>query len=185
MSKNATTLRNERTIARLEAFGGLRDQSMGDERESQVLLRGNSIALTFGLLTQFALAIGLALTGYWIIAFIVVILAGLQGYVSMWYTTACGVSNAALNQRMGRRRKLATWGLAGLVILGFIGARMYQLFTGHALIRVDGVADIPTSPSTAWGMLVGALLGVGAAVVGFVVDARKAKARELQDIDEN
>jgi|GEM_PF-1995516 len=184
MKKSVGASRNTAVLNFLDAIAGVRKCDVGDEREKEVVLRGNAVALSLGVVLQLILACALALTGLWTIGFIVVILAGLQGWVSILYAAVSGVNTAALAQRGGLRRRAFSFVLFIVVTVVFLGARIYQLRVGHAVFQIDSVAPVSTDSDEGWGIVVGAVCGVIIVLVGFAVAAKREAARNASQIDD-
>lgn len=161
-----------------DSVAGLNEQSMGDERESQVILRAYTFALVTGMFALMITGAILSLFGYWGFALSAVLLGAFQSYLAIAYAAANNVSLFALETQTSSARKLASLITFLVIMVVFFGARGYQIYAGKPMLERNALTEngnVPTSDF--WSMLAGAVCGL---VFVFVAQALISRRRQRQ-----
>lgn len=159
-----------------DTISGVRDPSMGDERERDVILRAYTFSSVLATYAAFAIAILLAVIGVGLWSVLVVLAAGLSGWGAIWYCARNDVDLAAMTERMtGRRRRVTYSSMAVLSVL-WIAAVLFHVLTGAPLVPID--LGFPAAADNGFSTVLGALVGGAVGIVAVVV-ALKLMSRSI------
>lgn len=167
-----------------DSISGFDDPSMGDERERDVVLHAYTFAMQIVVYVSllFALLLAAVGVGFWSVTLILA--AGIGSWSAIWYCAREHVSMTALADRAGPRRKKAAWILIPIFVLAWLGAIAFHAVTGTPLLPVDlNPSNGGSSISTVLGVVVGALVGLLAAVGIMKHSAKRAKQRDAETED--
>lgn len=183
----------QKVVNLADSVVGFHEESMGDEREAQVILRAYTFALVTGTFLLVVVSALLALFGYWAFALGSLVFGALQSYLAIMYASACGVSLYQLEERTSVRRKRASISMYLVLVAVIFGARGFQLYQGRPVFGSHGVVEsaltnAPMQPDAQfWGMLTGAVCGVlavaGARTLGSKRRENKQSLVDLVDED--
>ena len=170
-----------------DSISGVRDPSMGDERERDVILRAYTFSSVVATYAAFAVAILLAVIGVGLWSVLVVLAAGLTGWGAIWYCARNDVDLPAMTERTtGRRRRVTYSSMAVLSVL-WVAALLFHVLTGAPLVPVDLGFPGPSDNgfATVAGALVGGAGGIAAVIVAFKLTSRSIRKREQAAEDED
>lgn len=170
-----------------DTISGVRDPSMGDERERDVILRAYTFSSVLATYAAFALAILLAVIGVGLWSVLVVLAAGLSGWGAIWYCARHDVDLTTMTERMtGRRRRVTYSAMAVLAVL-WVAAVLFHVLTGAPLVPVDLGFPAPADDgfATVLGALVGGAVGIVAVAVALKLISRSIRRSEQAAEDED
>lgn len=165
-------------VAFADRIAGMADPSLGDEREREITMRAYTVAQTMGAYIFMAFGVVLAALGHWWIAFAVIILSGLQTLIAQAYAKQHGIDLVAQTDRVSPQRKRLTTIVVIVVLVALLGARIYQLQSGHALFGNDGATDTDAAPWESIGLVCGALAAGVVATVSAKMRQRREAAKQ-------
>lgn len=172
-----------RFVSAADTISGLGTPAMGDERESDVVLRGTAFAYMLFTLAAFVVPIGLALTGtgIWSLVVFAVLIAPSLG-LSL-YCRSEGLSMEALSAHASQRRKVVIWTSYAVLTLAFMAALAFHASTGHPLINFGNGFDNDLPEMNfgfSKGLVAGGLIGLAAAIYSLRRGRRLAEQREQE-----
>ena len=170
-------------VSTADTISGLSDPSMSDERESDVYLRGMAFAYTLSQLAGVIVPICLALTGSGMWSFLAFIVLLSPSFGLMMYCRSEGLSPDLISAKASRRRKIAVWSTAGVLIVVFLAALAFHSATGHPLIDIGSGFEkdsTGTNPNFAIGLIAGGLIGGACAIYSLRRGRRLARQREQE-----
>lgn len=170
-------------VSTADTISGLSDPSMGDERESDIFLRGIAFAYTLSQLAAIIVPIGLAVTGSGMWSFLAFFALMSPSFGLMLYCRSEGLSPELIAAKASRRRKIAVWSTGGVLVASFLAALSFHAATGHPLIDIgSGFEKASTGTDTGFplGLVAGGLVGGAGAAYSLHRGRRLAQQREQQ-----
>ena len=172
---NTSSEKKPRTNGLADRIAGFDDPSMGDERESEVILR----AYTFGSIVStyafFALGLVFAVIGGGIWTALIVIASGASGVAVSAYCKRENVDFSLAMARTAPRRLLISYVVGAVFAIAWVAAIVFHITTGHPLIDVGLGTDLSEVTSSA-SIVIGAAVGFAGAIVAMSISrSRKIK----------
>ena len=168
-----------------DSLAGLKDPSMGDERELDIILRAGSAAMTAAIFTIQLLGVYLAVIGVGLWSGFVVGAAVVPSLVYSWYCRSSGLDSTASYAKIAPRRRVLTMLLGFLVALAWVGAVAFHMATGTPILDVGLGAPMVGESSTASGLVTGALVGGVLAMIVLAISARVGARRSARDEEDD
>ncbi|WP_454085111.1 hypothetical protein [Georgenia sp. Marseille-Q6866] len=153
--------------------------SYGDERERAVFTEAATFGYTLTIYVSIGIAVVTALLGQLLLPVLLLLLAGLQSWATIWYAGRRGVDVSELAFRAEPAMKRTT---GAIVFGGFavvLGALAYTVFAGHGLLDLPAV-DLESGVvgSMVKGGVVGGGGGLLVGAVAMGVKNRRARTGE-------
>lgn len=168
-----------------DSIAGIKDPSMGDERERDIILRAGTTAMTASIFTIQLLGVLLALIGVGMWSGIVLVAAVIPSGVYSWYCRSSGLDTHQSYSKIAPRRRNGAMAFGFVLAFAWIGAIAFHMITGSPLVNV-GVGSVNVGEtSTAAGLVVG---GIAGGTIGAIVLSRSARVgakRSAADEDED
>lgn len=170
-------------VSTADTISGLGTPAMGDERESDIVLRGTAFAYMLSTLAALIVPIGLALTGSGMWSLLALIALMSPSFGLALYCRSEGISMEALAARASRRRKTTIWTTYAVLTIAYMAALSFHASTGHPLVDIGsgfekGSAD--TDFGFPGGLIAGGLVGGACAIYSLRRGRRLAEQRERE-----
>ncbi|WP_019158953.1 hypothetical protein [Brevibacterium senegalense] len=164
---------------------GLKDPSMGDERERDIILRAGTTAMTVSIFTIQTLGVLLAVIGVGLWSGVVLAAAVIPGVAYTWYCQSSGLDTTQSYAKIAARRR--NWSvMAGLAMAAaWIGALSFHMLTGSPLVQAGIQGTVGTGNSTAIGLVVGGLIGGTIGVFTLSRSSRAGAKRNAADDEDD
>lgn len=181
--KNSAGRRSFASVA--DRLAGIKDPSMGDERERDIILRAGTTAMTASIFTIQLLGVFLALIGVGMWSGIVLVAAVIPSGVYSWYCRSSGLDTHQSYSKIARRRRNGAMALGFVLAFAWIGAIAFHMITGSPLLDV-GMGDVKVGEtSTAAGLAVGGIVGGTIGAIVLTRSSRVGAKRRAADLDDD
>ena len=184
------TRRNGRIDRTLDRMMALDSPVYGDERERALFMESATFGMTVAIYVSLASALVAAVFGTLLLPVVLLVMAAVPSWATMYYAKRRGVDVNELVNRVSLRDKAGTLVVTFVGIVLVIGAMAYTIFTGHGLLRLP-VLDLvgPDASGLGASLVRGGIIGAfGGAVVGLVaaaVGSRRRAGDDTADDDED
>ena len=177
------TRKDGRIDRTLDQIMALDSPVYGDERERALFMESATFGMTIGIFASLAAAIVSAIFGALVLPVVLLLLAALVSWATMYYAKRRGVD---VNELVGRvalrdraRTIVVTFG--GIVLV--LAAIAYTVFTGHGLVEPPDLDLIgPDASGVGASMVRGAVIGAfGGGLVGLVASIVGSRRRPADD----
>jgi hypothetical protein len=164
---------------------GIKDPSMGDERERDIMLRAGTTAMTVSIYTIQALGVLLAVIGVGLWSGVVIAAAVIPGAAYTWYCQSSGINPSQSYAKIALRRR--NWSIViGLAMAAaWIGALSFHMLSGSPLVPAGIQGTVGTGNSTAIGLVVGGLIGGTIGVFTLSRSSRAGAKRNAADDEDD
>lgn len=167
---------------------GVSDQSTGDERERDVVLRAYTVAWQAGVTVLFCFSLVLMAFGESTWSLVLVLLTGATSWVAVWYAGHEGVNLMELIGRSSPRRgRLTMVATLGFLVL-WMGLYAVLLVTGSPIVSAD-VNPSFEGREDGIGSVMGGVTGAALALIAAALIAKwmraRARRREAEAEDED
>ncbi|GAA4513462.1 hypothetical protein [Brevibacterium yomogidense] len=182
-SNNSGGRRSFASIA--DTLAGIKDPSMGDERERDIILRAGTAAMTASIFTIQLLGVFLALIGVGLWSGVVVVAAVIPSGVYSWYCRSSGLDTHQSYSKIAPRRRNGAMALGFVLALAWIGAVAFHMSTGSPIMDV-GMGSVKVGEtSTASGLVVGGIVGGTIGAIVLTRSSRVGAKRRAADVEDD
>ena len=182
-SNSRATHRTFASVA--DSLAGIKDPSMGDERERDIILRAGTAAMTASIFVILLLGVYLALIGVGLWSGVVVVAAVIPSGVYSWYCRSSGLDTHQSYSKIAPRRRNGAMALGFVLAFAWIGAVAFHMSTGSPLVDV-GVGTMKVGEtSTASGLVVGGVVGGAIGAIVLTRSSRVGAKRRAADVEDD
>lgn len=150
----------------------------GDERERAVMMESSSFGLTTGVYIGLLGAVVAAVFGLVLLPVVLLVMAVLPSFATLWYAKRRDVDMADLAEHAGARSTMVSSIICGVALILTFAAMTYTVFTGQAVTTVPTFEVAPGEGflgGMAQGAVIGGMLGGLAAIVAGVLSFRRVR----------